>query len=309
LKYKGIDSSKLTKANEVILMGGPEYPRLSSSVKKALLWAFKADAKITKAYNRAAQTGGYAVIVAMDQFSHSTNPSYVEAALKTIDAYARDGKIDNDGIRLANADVKDVYARSKFNNWSNSPAGKKATKDVRDAKRLQFETEASQAPSISSKKFQSWQFDQNFEFRGELIKKLGSAEYESHGFPAQRKIADSLRSPLHHGVGWGDALYLVKLDMDGGIVKLGKGGYPAHPSYDKGIKGEVVGRFSKPIALTSLFDDFLTKLKKEKGTTKNFKRSFELSQPVVKVDKKTYKELVELMLTLPLKTKGKLDLP
>ena len=286
-KYKGIDSSQLTKSNEVLLMGGPEYPRLMSSAGKNLLWAFKADAKITKAYNRAKETGGYAVIVAMDQFSHSTNPSYVEAALQTIDAYAASGKIDSEGIRLANDDVKDVYIRHKTNEWSNSPAGKKANEEQKEAKTLQIKETARDIPSMSEKRFHDWQFKQSFDFRGELIKKLGSAEYEKHGFPAQKRIADALRSPLHHGVGWGDALYLIKLDMDSGIIKLGEDGYPSHPSYDKGIKGEVVGRFSKPISVEALFDPYLKNLKKQKGSLKGFKRSFELSQPVVKVNQKT----------------------
>ena len=286
-KYKGVDSSQLTKSNEVLLMGGPEYPRLMSSAGKNLLWAFKADAKITKAYNRAKETGGYAVIVAMDQFSHSTNPSYVEAALQTIDAYAASGKIDSEGIRLANDDVKDVYIRHKTNEWSNSPAGKKATKEQKEARTLQIKETAKDIPSMSEKRFHDWQFKQSFDFRGELIKKLGSAEYEKHGFPAQKRIADALRSPLHHGVGWGDALYLIKLDMGSGIIKLGEDGYPSHPSYDKGIKGEVVGRFSKPISVEALFDPYLKNLKKQKGSLKGFKRSFELSQPVVKVNQKT----------------------
>ena len=290
-KFKGIDSSQLTKPNEVLLMGGPEFPRLMSSVGKALLWAFKADAKITKAYNRARETGGYAVIVAMDQFSHKTNSSYVEATLQTIDAYAASGKIDSEGIRLANNSIKDVYIRHKTNEWNNTPAGKKATKKQKEEKLLQINESAKSIPSMSEKKFHDWQFKQSFDFRGELIKSLGSAKFEQHGFPAQKRIGDALRSPLHHGVGWGDALYLVKLDMDSGVVKLGEDGYPPHPSYDKGIKGEVIGRFSKPISVDALFDTYQKNLKKEKGTLENFKRSFELSQPAVKVNKNTLKRI------------------
>lgn len=285
--YKGIDSSRLNKSDEVLLMGGPEFPRLGSSVRSRLLWAFKAKNKVTIAMNQAAKTGGYAVITAMGQDSHRTNPSYVEAAMQTVDAYVASGKIDKEGVRLADNDIKDVYKRVKFNEWKNSSTGKKATKKEQSEKLLSIEKEAGKIPSINNKKFHNWQFNQSFGFRGALIEKLASAEYESHGFPAQSKISDALRSPLHHGVNWGDALYLVKLDMDSGVIRLGEDGYPSHPSYTMGMKGEVVGRFSKPIGLEPLYGDWLKALKKEKGTLQNYKRSFEMRQPFVKVNKST----------------------
>ena len=287
--YRGIDSSRIPAKHGVELHGGPKFLRQAGSLSKRLLWAFKSKAKITAVLNRAKQTNGYAVVTAMMQDSHMTNPSYVDAALKTIKAYIDDGKISPEGIDLANKSISDIYQRTRYNKWAASDSGKKAKKDQKNLMEEKFAKEAESIPDIrDTKKFFKWQYDvpQGFEMRGAIAKELGLAKYEEHNFPASRKMVDAVRGGDHAGLNYGDALYIMRLDLDQEPVTLGEDGYPSHPSYSVGLRGEVVGKFSKPIAFDVLFGDFYKGLEKEKGSAgaaRGFKRSFEMRQPVVPV--------------------------
>jgi len=254
--YRGIDASKLP--NPEPLLGGPGFVDLESSWNSNVVWAVS-DKGVSGLPKKIANSD-YAVVVAMGPEAHKSNTSIVNSMLGNMDAYVKDGRIGKRDLQRLNKLIK-------------KKTGNPAHKDLQNF------------PGFGSKNYREFVAGLSFEARARIAEQLGSAAGQGLGAPNIKKILRKTQDPKTYGLGRSDALLLIEIDKGpNNIVNLGEHpGTVPHPSYKKGFKGKVVGKFATPVSYDTLFPDYVSTRLKEGKTMANIERASNLEQPIVTI--------------------------
>jgi len=254
--YTGIDASKLPKGEP--LLGGPGFVDLESSRNSNVVWAVSD--KGVSGLPKKIQDSDYAVIVAMSPDAHKSNTSIVNSMLGNMDAYVRDGRIGKRDLQRLNKLIK-------------KKTGNPAHKDLQNF------------PGFGSKSYRGFVKGLSFEARARIAEQLRSSAGQELGAPNITKILRKTQDPTTYGLGRSDALLLIEIDKGpNNIVDLGE--YPGtvpHPSYKKGFKGKVVGKFATPVSYDTLFPDYVSERLKKGKTMANIERASNLEKPIVTI--------------------------
>ena len=233
IAYTGVDSTKLDVPEP--LFGGKKFPSLDFSRDSKTVWAVQGgeDGLIKKAQN-----SDYAVVVAMSHDAHKSNTSVNISALKTVQAYIRDGRINRSNIERINKLIKKPTTKMK-------PAVKR---------------DLANFPGVESDPNVLKDYLKNISFpaRERILNQLSSSDADKFGVPNMSKILRKVEDPDTYGSNLGDALLVLELDKGkNNLVELGvHPGTKEHPSYKYGVKGKVIGKFPAPTAYQSVFPDF-----------------------------------------------------
>ena len=203
-EYKGIDSSQIDIP--IILQGGPDFPILQSSKDGKVVWAVDSKSVSSGKLNKDAD---YALVVSMAPDSHKSNATVNGAMIETSLAYLRDGRITDDIINAVDAEI-----RLKFPEF----------------------------PGLKSENVAEFTRGLGFEQRKILMDALSNKTAQQGGFPNLQAVLDATVDPAYSGLNSNDSIMILKINKDGGAVRLGEGNTQKHMSYEFGLKGEPVGR-------------------------------------------------------------------
>ncbi len=273
--YKGVDAAT---TDPVPLKGGETYPLLVDSEQSGLVWANKGGAsgkaQLTRWQKAAAKSEDgyiYGTIYNMSEDAHQSNNTAVRAYLNTIDSYLRDGRIQPEqATALHDMVVKkgdDLVASgeaalAKAQKMPDKQAATKKKKKDAIAKanvRINSGKAMQGLPDFNKKDHDAvdYAFNLSFEDRKAVLEQFNSKAAQSLGMPNTAKILRATRDPKAAGRNVGDVKYVIRFDPNDPetIVKLGEGDVPAHPSFDMGVKGEIVGQFAEPVNVKTLYDE------------------------------------------------------
>ena len=245
--FEGIDSSKLDIPE--LLQGGPEFPNLKGSREAGVVWAVQGKGKGTQKLSKDAD---YGLVVAMNNDSHRTNATFVNAVVGNTLAYVRDGRLDPKNLAELNKLVRsgsDQKMLAKLKEWPGF--------------------ESPEAPAF----IKSLSFDQ----RKRLSDVVGSSAGQALGAPNIDKLIRQTADPNLLGLNSRDGILLVEIDKSADVMKLGTSGTASHASYDFGIKGKPIARIP-PISAKNMFPDFFAKAEAE--GKQNVRRAFDMALPV-----------------------------
>ena len=268
--FTGIDASLIDEPE--VMMGGPGYPLLQSSLENDLIWASQGKHVQTKKLGKLPDV---IAVSAMNPKSHQSNISFANSALKNMQAYVRDGRIPPDNISELNKMV-----RSATNDAKNSVPG------------------LDKFPGFDSPNINEFLKNASFEQRKRISQILGTKEALKLGAPNINRITEETLDSRFAGASQGDSLLFLKPDLSRDPVDLAAEGLPVHPSYRYGIMGEVLGQLDQPLSTFNLFSDFWSPLGiDEAGTAfnKGGRRKFDLDLPAEEITGEKVKQLEELM--------------
>jgi len=262
--YTGIDSSLVD--NPVPLPGGPKYGLRSDNAEHGVAFANNggvAGQKVTKITDHAAT---HMIINVGDANQHISSVTANRAFFDTMRAYVRDGRISQKNARAITKLIKGSVTKDDAIH-----AAMKAFPGFEDAKA-----------------FDDYARGLSFEGRKRLLTLVGSKEARDLGAPNLKRILDATRETETAGRRWGDGEYVVKLDPNGTLVKLGDGSAPEHPDFPTGIRGKVIGKLEAPLNYETLAQDWLAsdkaaKLAANPNATLNQRRGFDMARPVIEV--------------------------
>ena len=264
-EYTGIDSSV---TEPVTLMGGGYYPILQSSQDAGVVWANKGKGVSTKLKKAADEDGFvYGVVTNMTEGSHASNTTAVHAVMETIKAYERDGKLSKTAAKKISTAIRNK-GRALLKSDPNSNIGKQ----LRGIPEFNNPDDAL-----------SYIDGMTFDARKALMTELQSSKVkEIPGMVNINKVLKSIREKDFAGGNWGDSQMVIKIDTKD-TVRLGEDGTKKHPSYDYGLKGEVVGKFGRPMSKETMFPDFHTARREAGKDPKSDPRAFDMSTPVQEI--------------------------
>jgi len=227
--FTGIDSSQLDEA--IPLQGGPDFPLLQTSSDGKVVWAVDAKAVTSKKLGKDAD---YAVVMAMSPQAHRTNATVIKSITDNALAYARDGRIDPQGL----SQIDDVI--------------KKPSADPVLKRMPEF-------PGLASPDAAEWMRSASFDERKRIAQVLSSPMAQDLGAPNVQRILDETSEGAYTGMNLNDSILVIKIDKEAGAVELGKEpGTVPHHSYKFGLKGEPVGRLPM-VNVQNLFPDWFDK--------------------------------------------------
>lgn len=239
-------------------LGGPFFGAIQEFYGKAW-WANDDTGVRNSMLNRAKQTGGYGVVVMMDKKSHRSNRTAVDNYLKIFDKYLLDGDRISD-------DALDTLHKQILKN-----------KDLKDV------------PSFrESVAFDTWLKETStFGKRSLLMNVFSNPGNQALGLPPMDAYLNEIIESRFNvpSLNLGDALVVVKLDVDNFNIELGEEGTIEHPSYKHGIRGKIVGVLDKPIGKNILFDEYMRTVKNNQTgqMTSNEYRAASLSSPIIDI--------------------------
>jgi hypothetical protein len=265
--FEGIDSSRLSEPEQ--LYGGPGYPLLPESQRHGLGWAVEGKGRGT---SKLLKDADYIAVSAMEPFSHQSNASFANSLMKNMSAYVRDKRIAPDDLK-------------QINDLIRAPSTQKELQGL------------DQFPGFEHPNAESFLRGLTFEKRKRVADVLGSKEAQSLGAPNLSKITRATLDPEFAGVPSRHAMFLLEVPktekgmadedrLKELLVHLKNAGLPEHPSYQYGMKGNIVGKFHHSVAPEILFKDWFDKKNAEaaeqraRGEKTNVRRAFDLAMPV-----------------------------
>ena len=250
--YRGIDSSEIAVPIET--HGGPEWPLLQAEKvgEETNVWSNQG-AGVSAIKARRANEGAIMLIAAMDKNAHVSNTETATAVIATNAAYARDGRITPENLatldNLVRAEIEDF-------------PGIESPNIMEYVNKLPF---------------------QGAKSRARIAEILESKKSQDLGAANVQRILDEMRSDQYNGLRIGDAVLAIELTPGAPAVKLGEQGTLKHPSYQYALRGRVIGRFARPINISSIFDDFYAKRRAEGKPELGDRRAFDLAKPMQEI--------------------------
>jgi len=220
--------------------GGPTFALFAHNVAENVLWAYQGDAVGGKKVNQAPD---YAIINVMGQDSHQSNATVSQHYFSAVLGALEEGRMKQADLQEISQFVREKAFESKKNPF----------------KVLQ------EMPDIGSPEFTGWLQNNlnDFESTKRLMSILARPAVTEKGvLPNIDAILENTRDVHLDGLDWGSATLLVKFDKEGSLHPDGRAktlkelGVPEHKSYQYGLKGQVIGKFGRPIHWTSLWEDF-----------------------------------------------------
>ena len=275
--FSGVDSSKLKNPEQ--LYGGPGYPLLPEAQQHGLGWAVEGKGRGT---SKLLKDADYIVVSAMEPYSHQSNASFSNSLMKNMDAYVQDKRLAPDAVNEINNMIRRPTAQKELQGLENFPGF-----DHPDAEQFLR--------------------GMTFEQRKRVASVLASKEAQELGAPNIDKITRATLDPNFAGVPSRHGMFLLKVPktkegladedrLKELLVHLKDSGLPEHPSYQYGIKGDIVGKFHNSVSPEILFKDWFDKKRAEESAARedaeakglpalktNTRRAFDLAMPVVTV--------------------------
>lgn len=250
--YRGIDSSEI--AVPVETHGGPEWPLLQAEKvgEETNVWSNQG-AGVSAIKARRANEGAIMLIAAMDKNAHVSNTETATAVIATNAAYARDGRITQENLAALDNSIR---------------------KEIEDFPGIE-------SPSIME--YVNKLPFQGKKSRARIAEILESKEAQNLGAANVQRILDEMRSDQYDGLRNGDVVLAIELTPGAPAVKLGEQGTLRHPSYQYALRGRVIGRFARPINITSIFDDFYAQRRADGKPELGDRRAFDLAKPVQEI--------------------------
>ena len=268
--FHGIDASKLDQPEQ--LYGGPGYPLLPEVQEHGLAWAVEGKGRGT---SKLLKDADYVAVAAMEPISHQSNASFANSLMKNMAAYVRDQRLAPEGL-------------AQINDMIRAPSAQKELKGLESF------------PGFEHPDAEKFLRGMTFEQRKRVAQVLGSKAAQELGAPNLAKVTRSTLDPEFAGVPSRHSMFLMEIPRTRGgeideeelsrlLVHLKDEGLPEHPSYQYGIRGNLVGKFHTPVAPEVLFKDWFDKAradaaqKEARGEKTNVRRAFDLAMPVVTV--------------------------
>lgn len=232
------------------LRGGPYYTLLPSNSKAGLIWAN--DGKgVASIKNKKAARGVIGLIVAMKQDSHATNNTVANIIFRAVEDEIQKGSVAKADIPKLDDIVRGLATRTA------TKTRKVDGKKVKETKQVfpKFADFPGFSDRAASEKFLR---AMPFEARGLFFEEMTKPTVEDLGLGVIRKVINDTVEPDLRGLNMGDVVMAIRFDPNADTIELGeKTGTPEHDSYRYGVKGEVIGKFKRPISFENVFVDLM----------------------------------------------------
>lgn len=232
------------------LRGGPFYTLLPSNSKAGLIWAN--DGKgVASIKNKKAARGVIGLIVAMKQDSHATNNTVANIIFRAVEDEIQKGSVAKADIPKLDDIVRGLATRTA------TKTRKVDGKKVKETKQVfpKFADFPGFSNRAASEKFLR---AMPFEARGLFFEEMTKPTVEDLGLGVVRKVINDTVEPDLRGLNMGDVVMAIRFDPNADTIELGeKTGTPEHDSYRYGVKGEVIGKFKRPISFENVFVDLM----------------------------------------------------
>jgi hypothetical protein len=232
------------------LRGGPYYTLLPSNSKAGLIWAN--DGKgVASIKNKKAARGVIGLIVAMKQDSHATNNTVANIIFRAVEDEIQKGSVAKADIPKLDAIVRGLATRTA------TKTRKVDGKKVKETKQVfpKFADFPGFSDRAASEKFLR---AMPFEARGLFFEEMTKPTVEDLGLGVVRKVINDTVEPDLRGLNMGDVVMAIRFDPNADTIELGKKtDTPEHDSYRYGVKGEVIGKFKRPISFENVFVDLM----------------------------------------------------
>lgn len=246
--YKGIDSSEIAVPIET--HGGPEWPLIQPEKvgEETNVWSNQGAGVSTTKANRANERA-VMLVTAMDKNAHISNTEVANAIISTNVAYARDKRLDKLQVESLDARIKEEMP------------------DFPGIQSPDINVYVSKLP---------FQGDNS---RARLAKILSQKDAEDLGAVNVQRVLDEMRAPSYEGARIGEAVLAIELTPGAPVVKLGESGSMTHPSYQYAVRGRVIGRLERPMALEMIYKDYLNARRAAGSPESGDRRSIALAMP------------------------------
>lgn len=247
------------------LRGGPYYTLLPSNSEKGLIWAN--DAKGVSSFKeKKAKRGVIGLIVAMKQTSHATNNTVANIIFRAVEDEIQKGSVSPENVPKLDEIVRGLAARTVTKNRKVNGEKVKETKPV-FPKFAEF-------PGFSDREAsEKFLRALPFEARGLFFEEMTKPTIEDLGLGVIRKVINDTVEPDLRGLNMGDVIMAIRFDPNAPTVELGaKTGTPIHDSYRYAVKGQVIGKFKRPISFENVFVDLMKE--RRAGGQKNVARDY-----------------------------------
>lgn len=226
------------------LRGGPYYTLLPSNSKAGVIWAN--DGKgVASIKNKKASRGVIGLIVAMKQSSHATNNTVANIVFRAVEDEIQKGSVAQDDIPKLDEIVRGLSERKAKNKKT----------DEMEAIYPQFAEFPGFSDRAASEDFLR---TMSFEGRGLFFEEMTKPTVEDLGLGVIRKVINDTIEPDLRGLNMGDVVMAIRFDPNADTIELGeKSDTPEHDSYRYGVKGEVIGKFNRPISFENVFVDLM----------------------------------------------------
>ena len=268
--FEGIDASRLEQPEQ--LYGGPGYPLLPEVQQHGLAWAVEGKGRGT---SKLLKDADYVAVSAMEPYSHQSNASFSNALMKNMAAYVRDKRLSPENLQQINEMIR-------------APSAQKELKGLETF------------PGFDHPDAETFLRGMTFEQRKRVADVLSSKAAQDLGAPNVAKVTRGTLDPEFSGVPSRHAMFLMEIPRTKGgdvdeaelnrlMVHLKDEGLPEHPSYQYGLRGNLVGKFHTPVAPEILFKDWFDKAradaaeKEARGEKTNIRRAFDLAMPVTTI--------------------------
>jgi hypothetical protein len=232
------------------LRGGPYYTLLPSNSKAGLIWAN--DGKgVASIKNKKAARGVIGLIVAMKQDSHATNNTVANIIFRAVEDEIQKGSVAKADIPKLDEIVRGLATRTA------TKTRKVDGKKVKETKQVfpKFADFPGFSDRAASEKFLR---SMPFEARGLFFEEMTKPTVEDLGLGVVRKVINDTVEPDLRGLNMGDVVMAIRFDPNADTIELGaKTGTPEHDSYRYGVKGEVIGKFKRPISFENVFVELM----------------------------------------------------
>jgi len=232
------------------LRGGPYYTLLPSNSKAGLIWAN--DGKgVASIKNKKAARGVIGLIVAMKQDSHATNNTVANIIFRAVEDEIQKGSVAKADIPKLDEIVRGLATRTA------TKTRKVDGKKVKETKQVfpKFADFPGFSDRAASEKFLR---AMPFEARGLFFEEMTKPTVEDLGLGVVRKVINDTVEPDLRGLNMGDVVMAIRFDPNADTIELGeKTDTPEHDSYRYGVKGEVIGKFKRPISFENVFVELM----------------------------------------------------
>lgn len=255
------------------LRGGPFYTLLPSNSEKGLIWAN--DAKgVSSIKEKKAARGVIGLVVAMKQDSHATNNTISNIIFRAVEDAIQRGDVAKRDIPKLDQMVRKLADRTTT---------KKRKVDGKEVKEtVKVFPKFAEFPGFSDRATsEAFLRAMPFEARGLFFEEMSKGPVEDMGLGAVRKVIQETVEPELRGLNMGDVVMAIRFTPGEAAVELGPTtNTPLHDSYRYAVKGEVVGKFKRPISFRNVWVDLINEraASGESNVTKDY-RSLTLRKP------------------------------
>ena len=205
--------------------GGPGYAAVEDAQIRGLIWATQGDSTAAAKLEKG-KKADFMTVNAMSPTTHMSNATFANSVIKTVGAYARDGRITKTAINTIGKAIRRM--------------GKDTTqKELKALKDF---------PGFNHPDLPAFMARDNLSFQARLAisKMLTSKDAQDLGMPSVERIRQETVDPQYAGANPMDTLMILEPDWNKGFGKLDLNDPLDNTSFQHALAGSVVGRFENP---------------------------------------------------------------